>query len=120
MSPTASAFKANAELAWGAERWPPGASFVGMYKSLADAVRDAQARGTSLAQLALETESEDQGRPISEIRDVLGRALTVMRGPVEQGMTGDLRSASVLAGVRPAKLLTGPPRPPAHTPCRDI
>jgi len=91
-----------------------------MYHSLADAVRDAEARGTSLAQLALETESEDQGRPISEIRDVLGRALTVMRGAVEQGMTGDLRSASGLVGGDAAKLRTGPPGPLAGTPFRDI
>src|SRR5436309_6544834 len=107
MSPTASAFKANAELAWGAERWPPGATFVGMYKSLADAVRDAERRGSSLAQLALETESEDQGRPVGEIRDVLARALHVMKGAVEQGMTGDLKSASGLVGGDAAKLRQG-------------
>jgi L-serine dehydratase len=91
-----------------------------MYHSLAEAVRDAEARGITLAQLALETESDDQGRPISEIRDVLGRALTVMRGAVEQGMTGDLRSASGLVGGDAAKLRAGPPGPLAGTPFRDI
>ena len=64
-----------------------------MYRSLADAVRDAEAGGVSLAQLALQTESEDQGRPIDEIRAVLARALTVMRGAVEGGLTGELKSA---------------------------
>ena len=39
-----------------------------MYRSLAAAVRDAEARGISLAQLALATESDDQGRPVDEIR----------------------------------------------------
>src|SRR5438445_3209836 len=91
-----------------------------MYKSLADAVRDATRRGTSLAQLALETESEDQGRPVGEIRDVLARALYVMKGAVEQGMTGDLRSASGLVGGDAAKLRQGPPGPLAGTPFRDI
>src|SRR5205814_2349745 len=79
-----------------------------MYHSLADAVRDAEARGTSLAQLALETESEDQGRPISEIRDVLGRALTVMRGAVQEvnAAMGVIVAAPTAggAGVLPAVL----------------
>jgi L-serine dehydratase len=91
-----------------------------MYKSLADAVRDADAHALSLAQLALETESEDQGRPVVEIRDALGRALVVMRRAVEQGMTGDLRSASGLVGGDAAKLRTGPDGPLAGTPFRDI
>jgi L-serine dehydratase len=91
-----------------------------MYKSLAEAVRDAERRGIGLAQLALETESEDQGRPVGEIRDVLARALYVMKGAVEQGMTGDLKSASGLVGGDAAKLRHGPPGPLAGTPFRDI
>ena len=69
-----------------------------MYRSLADAVRDAQAQGKTLSLLALETESRDQGRPIEEIRGALRRALEVMRGAVERGLEGDLRSASGLVG----------------------
>src|ERR1051325_2098184 len=91
-----------------------------MYHSLADAVRDAEARGVSLAELALETESEDQGRPVREIRDILGRALMVMRSAVERGMTGDLKSESGLVGGDAAKLVSGPPGPLAGTPFRDI
>ena len=91
-----------------------------MYKSLAEAIRDAEARQMSLARLALETESKDQGRPISEIRDALKRALDVMRGAVGQGMTGDLYSASGLVGGDAAKLRTGPDGPLADTPFRDI
>lgn len=91
-----------------------------MYKSLIDAIADAEKRGITLAKLALETESRDQGRPVQEIRDILGRALVVMRGAVEQGMTGDLRSASGLVGGDAAKLRTGPDGPLAGTAFRDV
>lgn len=91
-----------------------------MYKSLQAAIRDAEAKGVSLSQLALATESEDQGRPVGEIRDVLHRALTVMKGAVEQGLTGDLRSSSGLVGGDAAKLVNGPKGPLADTPFRDI
>ena len=91
-----------------------------MFHSLADAVRDAEARRLTIAQVALEAESEDQGRPIAEIRSALGRALAVMRGAVEQGMVGDLKSSSGLVGGDAAKLRTGPPGPLAGTPFRDV
>jgi L-serine dehydratase len=91
-----------------------------MYKSLGDAIRDAEEQKISLARLALETESRDQGRPVHEIRAALQRALDVMRGAVGQGMTGDLYSASGLVGGDAAKLRTGPDGPLAGTPFRDI
>src|SRR3954470_14017617 len=91
-----------------------------MYKSLAAAVRDAEAKGIPLSQVALEAESSDQGRPISEIRDALGRALVVMRGAVSRGLTGDLRSESGLVGGDAAKLREGPDGPMAGTPFRDV
>jgi L-serine dehydratase len=91
-----------------------------MYRSLQDAIRDAEAQGKTLATLALETEARDQGRSIEEIRAALRRALQVMRGAVAQGLTGDLRSASGLVGGDAAKLRTGPPGPLAGTPFRDI
>jgi L-serine dehydratase len=91
-----------------------------MYRSLQAAVRDAEARGITLSQLALEAESDDQGRPVSEIRDVLRRALVVMQGAVARGLTGDLRSSSGLVGGDAAKLVNGPPGPLAGTPFRDV
>jgi L-serine dehydratase len=91
-----------------------------MYKSLADAIRDAEEKHISLAKLALDTEARDQGRPVSEIRDALQRALDVMRGAVAQGMTGDMWSASGLVGGDAAKLRTGPAGPLSGTPFRDI
>jgi L-serine dehydratase len=91
-----------------------------MYKSLADAIRDAEEKQISLSRLALETESRDQGRPVAEIRAALQRALDVMRGAVAQGMTGDMYSSSGLVGGDAAKLRTGPAGPLADTPFRDI
>ncbi len=91
-----------------------------MYRALADAIRDAEQQGISLARLALETEAKDQGRTVDDIRAALRRALDVMRGAVERGMVGDLHSASGLVGGDAAKLRTGPAGPLAGTPFRDV
>src|SRR5215212_8330846 len=91
-----------------------------MYRSLAAAVRDAEAQRISLSQLALATEADDQGRPVQEIRDVLRRALHVMRGAIEQGSTGNLRSESGLVGGDAAKLVNAPHGPVAGAVFRDV
>ena len=91
-----------------------------MYRSLLDAIRDAEERGMSLSQVALDLESKDQGRSIDDIRASLARALVIMRGAIGDGMTGDLKSASGLVGGDAAKLRTGPDGPLANTPFRDI
>jgi L-serine dehydratase len=91
-----------------------------MYRALAEAIRDAEQQGISLARLALETEAKDQGRSVDDIRAALRRALDVMRGAVERGMVGDLHSASGLVGGDAAKLRLGPAGPLAGTPFRDV
>ncbi|MEO7367236.1 MAG: L-serine ammonia-lyase, iron-sulfur-dependent, subunit alpha, partial [Gemmatimonadaceae bacterium] len=91
-----------------------------MYRSLLDAIRDAEQSGMTLSQVALKLESEDQGKSIESIRAHLARALEIMRGAIGDGMTGDLRSASGLVGGDAAKLRTGPDGPLANTPFRDI
>lgn len=91
-----------------------------MYRALADAIRDAESRQLSLALLALETEAADQGRPVADIRAALQRALDVMRGAIDRGLTGDLHSASGLVGGDAARLRTGPAGPLSGTPFRDI
>jgi L-serine dehydratase len=91
-----------------------------MYRSLHEAIRDAEVRGVPLATVALEAEAQDQGRPVAEIRDALRRALAVMREAVERGLVGDLRSTSGLVGGDAAKLRTGPAGPLAGTPFRDV
>lgn len=91
-----------------------------MYKALADAIRDAEAQGKSLAHVALALEARDQGRSVEDIRSALKRALDVMRTAIEKGVTGDLRSASGLVGGDAAKLRNGAKGPLAETPFRDI
>jgi len=91
-----------------------------VYKALADAIRDAEKEKKSLALLALETESRDQGRPVAEIRAILQRALDVMRSAIEKGIVGDLYSASGLVGGDAAMLRTSTSGPLAQTPFRDI
>src|SRR5678815_3458686 len=91
-----------------------------MYRALADAIREAEEQKKSLWQVALERESEDQGRPIAEIRASLSRALAVMRGAIGDGMTGELRSSSGLVGGDAAKLFNDAAGPLADTPFRDI
>lgn len=91
-----------------------------MYRALADAIRDAEARGTTLAQVALDAESRDQGRPVEDIRDALRRALGIMRGAVKQGLVGDLHSASGLVGGDAARLRQSGAGALAGAPFRDV
>ncbi len=91
-----------------------------MYKSLSEAIHDAQTSDRSLAEVAIEREARDQGRSAEDIRATLKRALDVMRGAIGDGLTGDLYSASGLVGGDAAKLMNGPAGPLAATPFRDI
>jgi L-serine dehydratase len=91
-----------------------------MYRSLREAIRDAEAKGIPLSKLALDVEAKDQGRPVAEIRAALKRALDVMRGAIEQGLTGEHHSASGLVGGDAAKLDRGPAGPLSGTPFRDV
>lgn len=91
-----------------------------MYRNLAEAIRDAEARGVPLSTVALELEAKDQGRTVESIRDALRRALEIMREAVARGLVGDLYSSSGLVGGDAAKLKNGPPGPLAGTLFRDV
>jgi L-serine dehydratase len=91
-----------------------------MYRSLSEAIHDAESSGKTLAEVAIGKEARDQGRSPADIRASLKRALDVMRGAIGDGLTGDLYSASGLVGGDAAKLMNGPPGPLAATPFRDI
>lgn len=91
-----------------------------MYTSLAEAIAEAERSGKSLALCALELEARDQGRSVEDIREALGRALGIMRHAIEQGLTGDMRSASGLVGGDAAKLRSGPAGPLSGTVFREV
>ncbi|MEO5588348.1 MAG: L-serine ammonia-lyase, iron-sulfur-dependent, subunit alpha [Gemmatimonadaceae bacterium] len=91
-----------------------------MYRSLADAISDAESQGKSLSEIALQRESEDQAKPVEDIRNSLRRALEIMQGAIGEGATGDLRSASGLVGGDAAKLFNNAAGPLADTVFRDI
>lgn len=91
-----------------------------MYHSLAAAIADAESRGLRLSDVALELEASDQGRPVADIREALGRALAVMRSAIARGAVGDLKSNSGLVGGDAAKLRQGPAGPLSGTPFRDV
>ena len=67
-----------------------------MYKSLADAIRDAEEKQISLSRLALETESRDQGRPVAEIRDAL-KVAQIPRDQDASVLQGDRRDSQIIA-----------------------
>lgn len=91
-----------------------------MYTSLSSAIAAAEQQNKPLSLIALEAESRDQGRAIAEIREVLHRALVVMRGAVEQGLVGDLKSASGLVGGDAAKVRVSTNGPFSGTPFASV
>jgi L-serine dehydratase len=91
-----------------------------MYRDLAAAIADAESRQVTLATVALDMEAQDQGRTVASVRDALARALDVMRGAVDAGMTGAMRSRSGLVGGDAARLLENTSGPLASTPFHDI
>ncbi|MCX5756753.1 MAG: L-serine ammonia-lyase, iron-sulfur-dependent, subunit alpha [Gemmatimonadetes bacterium] len=91
-----------------------------MFTSLHAAIAAAEKESTSLSAVALALEAKDQGRPVAEIRDALRRALVVMRGAVEQGLVGDLKSASGLVGGDAAKVHQSVAGPFSGTPFASV
>jgi L-serine dehydratase len=75
-----------------------------MFESLLVAVEQSERDGLSLGELALRTEAAEGLRTRPEVEATLHRALEVMRGAVQRGLPGDLRSVSGLVGGDAAKL----------------
>jgi L-serine dehydratase len=75
-----------------------------MFDSLLEAVEQAEREGLSLGELALRTEAAEGIRSREEVERALGRALEVMRGAVDRGLVGDVRSVSGLVGGDAAKM----------------
>ena len=91
-----------------------------MYRSLAAAIVAAEAAQQTLSAVALQSESEDSGRTVQDIRAQLKRALDVMRDAIAKGEVGNLFSASGLVGGDAAKLRNAPAGPLADTLFRDV
>ena len=75
-----------------------------MFQSLEEAVLRAETDGISLGEVALQAEADAGLRTRAEIEQALHRALEVMRGAVDRGLPGDLRSVSGLVGGDAARL----------------
>ncbi len=75
-----------------------------MYQSLVEAAEKAESEKISLGELALRAEAEEGLRTRAEIESALKRALEVMRGAVQRGLPGDLKSVSGLVGGDAARL----------------
>jgi L-serine dehydratase len=81
-----------------------------MHRSLESLIREAEESGRSLPEVVLATESGESGTPPEEIRGRIGRTLRVMRGAIDEGLKGEVRSASGLTGGRARKLWERGPR----------
>ncbi|HYW07225.1 MAG TPA: L-serine ammonia-lyase, iron-sulfur-dependent, subunit alpha [Longimicrobium sp.] len=81
-----------------------------MHKSLESLIREADESGRTLAQVVLDTESRETGVAGEQIRARIGRTLQVMRGAIDEGLRGEVRSASGLTGGRARKLWENGPR----------
>ena len=81
-----------------------------MHKSIESLIREADETGRTLAQVVLDTESAESGRAPEEIRGRIARTLRVMRGAIDEGLKGEVRSASGLTGGRARRLMENGPR----------
>lgn len=91
-----------------------------MFDSLNEAVELAEAQQISIGELALRTEVAAGLKTRAEVEASLGRALEVMRGAVERGLIGDLRSVSGLVGGDAEKLGSHAVGPLAGTIFTDV
>jgi len=81
-----------------------------MHKSIESLLRDAEETGRSLPEVVLALEAQESGRRPDEIRDRIRKTLGIMRSAIEEGLRGEVRSASGLTGGRSARLLADGPR----------
>src|SRR5690625_2856348 len=81
-----------------------------MHKSIESLLRDAEETGRSLPEVVLALEAQESGRRPDEIRGRIRKPLGIMRSAIEEGLRGEVRSASGLPGGRSARLLADGPR----------
>ena len=81
-----------------------------MHRSVESLIRDAEESGRSLPQVVLDAEEAESGVPGADIRDRIRRTLQVMRDAIDEGLKGEVRSASGLTGGRARRLWENGPR----------
>ncbi|HEX8392188.1 MAG TPA: L-serine ammonia-lyase, iron-sulfur-dependent, subunit alpha [Longimicrobium sp.] len=81
-----------------------------MHKSIESLLRDAEQSGRPIPQVVLETESRETGVPAEQIRARIAHTLGVMRRAIDEGLKGEVRSASGLTGGRARRLWENGPR----------
>ncbi|HEX8697181.1 MAG TPA: L-serine ammonia-lyase, iron-sulfur-dependent, subunit alpha [Longimicrobium sp.] len=81
-----------------------------MHKSIESLIRDAEESGRPLPRVVLETEAAETGVPPGQIRERVARTVRVMRGAIDEGLKGEVRSASGLTGGRARRLWENGPR----------
>jgi L-serine dehydratase len=81
-----------------------------MHRSIESLIRDAEARGLPLPQVVLDAECRESGASPEQVRARIARTLEVMRGAIDEGLKGEVRSASGLTGGRAKRLWENGPR----------
>jgi L-serine dehydratase len=81
-----------------------------MHRSIESLIRDAEESGRPLPQVVLDAEAAESGIPAADIRERIRRTLQVMRGAIDEGLKGEIRSASGLTGGRARRLWENGPR----------
>lgn len=81
-----------------------------MHKSIESLIREAEETGRPLPRVVLETEARETGVPPEAIRARIAETLGVMRRAIDEGLRGEVRSASGLTGGRARRLWEDGPR----------
>ena len=81
-----------------------------MHRSVESLIADAEESGRPLPQVVLDAEAAESGVPAADIRDRIRRTLQVMRAAIDEGLKGEVRSASGLTGGRARRLWENGPR----------
>jgi L-serine dehydratase len=81
-----------------------------MHKSIESMLQDAADTGRSLPEVVLALEAQETGREPEAIRDRIRQTLNIMKDAIEEGLKGEVRSASGLTGGRAARLWDDGPR----------
>jgi L-serine dehydratase len=81
-----------------------------MHRSVESLIRDAEESGRPLPRVVLDAEEAESGVSGEAIRERIRRTLRVMREAIDEGLKGQVRSASGLTGGRARKLWENGPR----------